>query len=148
MGLWACLPIPQALRVPVHYLQEIGSFRSCFCSGAGLTTWLVTALGLGLMAGRADGIRFGLVLGLLLGFGLSIEETAWLRYVLSKGWLALHGRLPWSLMGFLGDARQRGVLRQAGAFYQFRHIELQHRLANRDTDKQQANSAAPTAADQ
>ena len=82
----------------MHYLQEIGSFRSCFCSGAGLTTWLVTALGLGLMAGRADGIRFGLVLGLLLGFGLSIEETAWLRYVLSKGWLALHGRLPWSLI--------------------------------------------------
>ena len=29
----------------------------------------------------------------LLGFGLSIEETAWLRYVLSKGWLALHGGL-------------------------------------------------------
>ena len=147
MGLWACLPIPQALRVPVHYLQEIGSFRSCFCSGPGSRLGLLPRSGLGSWLG-ADGIRFGLVLGLLLGFGLSIEETAWLRYVLSKGWLPLHGRLPWSLTGFLGDARQRGVLRQAGAFYQFRHIELQHRLANRDTDKQQANSAAPTAADQ
>jgi hypothetical protein len=39
-------------------------------------------------------------------------------------------------MGFLADAHQRGVLRQAGAVYQFRHIELQHRLANRDADKQ------------
>ena len=39
-------------------------------------------------------------------------------------------RLPWQLMAFLADAHQRGVLRQAGAVYQFRHIELQHRLAN------------------
>jgi hypothetical protein len=39
-------------------------------------------------------------------------------------------------MGFLADAHQRGVLRQAGAVYQFRHIELQRRLANRDADKQ------------
>jgi hypothetical protein len=34
-------------------------------------------------------------------------------------------------MGFLADAHRRGVLRQAGAVYQFRHIELQHRLATR-----------------
>ncbi len=36
----------------------------------------------------------------------------------------------------IADAHQRGVLRQAGAVYQFRHIELQHRLANRDAGKQ------------
>jgi hypothetical protein len=34
-------------------------------------------------------------------------------------------------MRFLADAHQRGILRQAGAVYQFRHIELQHRLATR-----------------
>ena len=45
-----------------------------------------------------------------------------------------------ALMGFLADAHRRGVLRQAGAVYQFRHIELQHRLANRDANEQQANS--------
>ena len=33
-------------------------------------------------------------------------------------------------MRFLKDAHRRGVLRQEGAVYQFRHIELQHRLAN------------------
>jgi hypothetical protein len=50
-------------------------------------------------------------------------------------------------MGFLADAHKRGVLRQAGAVYQFRHIELQHRLANRDAGKRQADlSAAPPAA--
>jgi hypothetical protein len=32
-------------------------------------------------------------------------------------------------MEFLADAHQRGILRQAGPIYQFRHIELQHRLA-------------------
>ena len=48
-------------------------------------------------------------------------------------------RLPWQLMSFLADAHRRGVLRQAGAVYQFRHIELQHRLANRDADSQQAS---------
>jgi hypothetical protein len=45
-------------------------------------------------------------------------------------WLALRGRLPWRLMRFLADAHvHRGVLRQAGAFYQFRHAELQRHLA-------------------
>jgi hypothetical protein len=39
-------------------------------------------------------------------------------------------------MGFLNDAYKRGVLRQAGAVYQFRHIELQHRLATRPSVRQ------------
>jgi hypothetical protein len=34
-------------------------------------------------------------------------------------------------MAFLSDAHARGVLRQAGAFYQFRSIELQRQLARR-----------------
>jgi hypothetical protein len=34
-------------------------------------------------------------------------------------------------MTFLADAHQRGVLRQAGAVYEFRHVELQRRLATR-----------------
>ena len=34
-------------------------------------------------------------------------------------------------MDFLTDAHKRGVLRQAGAVYQFRHVELQHRLATK-----------------
>jgi hypothetical protein len=52
-------------------------------------------------------------------------------------------------MDFLADAHKRGVLRQAGAVYQFRHIELQYRLANRDAGEQPANSpaAVPAAGD-
>jgi hypothetical protein len=35
-------------------------------------------------------------------------------------------------MGFLADAhQQRGVLRQTGSVYQFRHADLQRRLATR-----------------
>ncbi|MFI6358668.1 hypothetical protein ACIBJF_40075 [Streptomyces sp. NPDC050743] len=32
-------------------------------------------------------------------------------------------------MAFLDDAHRRGVLRQAGAVYQFRHARLQEQLA-------------------
>jgi hypothetical protein len=105
-----------------------------------LLIWLVSAVALGLaggylfalVSGLALGVVVGLVGGPVLGFGLSAVQMAWPSYVLTKGWLALRHRLPWSLMAFLADAHRRGVLRQSGAVYQFRHIELQHRLATRD----------------
>jgi hypothetical protein len=76
-----------------------------------------------LLATITDIITFGLLAVIL--------ETAWLSYMLARGWLAFHHHLPWPLMSFLADAHKRGVLRQAGTVYQFRHIELQHRLATR-----------------
>ncbi|MBL7630134.1 hypothetical protein I7412_23805 [Frankia sp. CN6] len=58
--------------------------------------------------------------------------TVWGWFAVARWWLAVRGRLPWRLMAFLADAHEkRGVLRQVGAVYQFRHIELQRRLANR-----------------
>ncbi|MFC5103265.1 hypothetical protein [Kibdelosporangium philippinense] len=44
-------------------------------------------------------------------------------------WLALRGHLPWRLIPFLEDAHQRGVLRQNGGVYQFRHARLRDHLA-------------------
>jgi hypothetical protein len=41
----------------------------------------------------------------------------------------LTGRLPWRLPEFLDDAYRRGVLRRAGAVYQFRHARLQEHFA-------------------
>ena len=77
-----------------------------------------------------------------------MRHTAWPSYVLTIRWLAFRHRLPRPLMSFLADAHKRGLLRQAGAVYQFRHIELQHRLANRDASGEDVNSlAAPPAAD-
>ncbi|MFE4059367.1 helix-turn-helix domain-containing protein [Streptomyces sp. NPDC059096] len=56
--------------------------------------------------------------------------TAWGQWLtLSRFWLPMTRRLPWDTVAFLEDAYQRGVLRQAGAVYQFRHIRLQRHLA-------------------
>lgn len=51
------------------------------------------------------------------------------RYDEARAWLFARGRMPWRIMRFLADAHRRGVLRQMGAVYQFRHIRLQERLA-------------------
>jgi NACHT domain len=100
---------------------------------------LVVGLMVGLGVGFAFGIGFPLAYALIVGFssglayGLVITtlRTAWPSYALALAWLAARHRLPWSLTAFLADAHRRGVLRQAGAVYQFRHRELQRRLASR-----------------
>ena len=106
---------------------------------------VTTAIGPG--PGLAAGLTTGLAVAFVAGCGLSVRRTAWPSYMLTKGWLALRHRLPWSLKDFLADAHRRGVLRQAGPVYQFRHIELQHRLASRNTGKRKMDlSALPSAA--
>lgn len=79
----------------------------------------------------------GVVLWLLLPgtlFAMFVVLTrAWPRFVVARWWLALRGWLPWRLLGFLADARQREILRQSGGTYQFRHIPLQEALAGQQT---------------
>lgn len=89
------------------------------------------------------GLTFGIVTGaaswLALWFSIPVwREAQWGSYLISKEWLAFRRLLPWRLMSFLDDAHFRGVLRQVGGRYQFRHIGLQHRLAARH------KSAAPS----
>jgi NACHT domain len=62
-------------------------------------------------------------------FFLGGEAGAWQRYYEARFRLAIRGRLPWRALTFLADAHRRGVLRQAGAVYEFRHIRLQEQLA-------------------
>ena len=82
---------------------------------------------LGLLAGLVFGIEGAFGGG--LGYGLSF--TAWGQWVaLSRIWLPLTGRLPWAVVAFLDDAHERGVLRRAGAVYQFRHARLEGHLAH------------------
>jgi hypothetical protein len=67
---------------------------------------------------------------LALGVGVwSCAVSAWGRYGAARFWLAAGGHLPWRLTRFLRDAHRRGVLRQSGGFYRFRHLALQHELA-------------------
>lgn len=78
---------------------------------------------LGGVAGVVAGVTFAV---------LGSPEAAWPTYGIARVWLALRRQLPWQFMTFLADAHRRGFLRQAGAVCQFRHIELQHRLASRE----------------
>lgn len=79
-------------------------------------------------------MAFGLIGGLGGGLAYALCMTAWGRWlVFARVWLPLTGRLPWALLAFLEDAYRRGVLRRAGAVYQFRHARLQDHLANRFT---------------
>ena len=55
--------------------------------------------------------------------------SAWQRFLLVRLLLAGSRHTPLRLMTFLDEAHDRGVLRQAGGFYQFRHGRLQDRLA-------------------
>ncbi|GGS29218.1 BTAD domain-containing putative transcriptional regulator [Actinokineospora fastidiosa] len=77
-------------------------------------------------AALATGTIFG------LGVGLTVcVARAWGTFAFTRLWLAAHGHIPLDFMTFLDDAHRRGVLRQVGAVYQFRHARLQERLAAR-----------------
>ncbi len=78
----------------------------------------------GVGAGLSYGITFGCAVG-----AVTMLPRAWGTYTVNRTWLALRGHLPWRLMAFLTDAHRRGVLRQSGGVYQFRHARLQNHLA-------------------
>ncbi|MFF6813258.1 NACHT domain-containing protein [Streptomyces sp. NPDC012403] len=61
----------------------------------------------------------------------AVSVSAWGVFAAARvrPWLA--GQVPWELMDFLEDAHRRGILRQSGAYYRFRHARLQKRLAGR-----------------
>ncbi|TXS35124.1 NACHT domain-containing protein [Streptomyces sp. uw30] len=59
----------------------------------------------------------------------TLALSAWGRLLTVRVWFGITGRLPWRLLTFLKDAHARGVLRQTGALYQFRHLRLQERLS-------------------
>ncbi|SEQ82483.1 hypothetical protein SAMN05216188_105235 [Lentzea xinjiangensis] len=100
-----------------------------------------------LLAGSFGGFLFGVALGVsgampigfvvLSGVGFAAIGvvalalgSAWGEFCLARMWFALRGELPWRLLAFLDDGHERGLLRQSGAAYQFRHARLQDRLAS------------------
>jgi hypothetical protein len=74
---------------------------------------------------------YGIALGLVIWLAIALSH-AWPQYLITAGWLAARGRLPWRLASFLVEARDLQVLRQRGGAYQFSHARLQDRLASRD----------------
>ncbi|MFI7541552.1 NACHT domain-containing protein [Actinoplanes sp. NPDC049599] len=83
---------------------------------------------------------FLLILCVLIGGG-AIALSAWGQFCVARVVLAVCRRTPLRLMRFLGEAHDRGVLRQAGGIYQFRHNLLQDHLAAAPTGS--AGPAAP-----
>lgn len=104
-----------------------------------------------LPTGRADpfiiissGIATGLVSGIVIGLIYGFYHSASPKFFIINGCLALRGKLPWRLRTFLNDAMERGVLRNMGADYQFRHKLLQDFLAT-SPPKKQAAARSPSA---
>ena len=66
------------------------------------------------------------------GVGGALTSTgsffAWAQFAPFHLYFVCRRELPWRLMVFLGDAAELGILRQAGAYFQFRHAEVQERL--------------------
>ncbi len=130
--------------------------------GVGLTVGLVIAAMGGIPVGVATGMAVGLVPGLVAALVVALggrsgaersaaglASNAWGWSLVSRCWLALADKLLWRLMTFLNDAHQRGVLRQTGAVYQFRHARLQDHLATQllySSEAEQRPNPRPTRA--
>jgi len=105
-----------------------------FAVGSGLVLWLMS-VAFGLVGGRTipDAITFAAPLPVFFPVFL-VPLSAWGRWLIfTRLWLPATGKLPWPVMGFLVDAHRRGVLRQAGGVYQYRHARLRDRLATRSS---------------
>jgi hypothetical protein len=84
------------------------------------------------------GLAVGRAVRSLSGFGV----CAWWQWILlSRTWLPLTRRLPWSVMSFLADAHERGLLRRVGPVYEFRHALLRDHLASTPRTPMRIDSA-------
>jgi hypothetical protein len=87
-------------------------------------------------AGIAFGVVYGAALGPLFGaialasltISVAVTVSMWGAFSVSRVWLALAEKMPIRIMIFLDEAYRRGVLRQVGGSYQFRHTELKEAL--------------------
>ncbi|WP_461027039.1 NACHT domain-containing protein [Streptomyces sparsus] len=115
-----------------------GNFRGEFafifvvCAFEGFVFGVVYGLTADIGVGHTVALGFaaGLVLGLVLGFMLGVASTRYLALLLcTRRWWAQGVWLPFRLGRFLDWCCEAGLMRTAGAGYQFRHRELQGFLA-------------------
>ena len=128
-----------ALQAPVKIESAGGPFellatdrRLALAGGAVAGVLSGAAIGclIGFGQGPLVGLGFAVVACVTIWLGGAISVTAWGQWLICGRLLRpLSGELPWRTRAFLRDAHDRGVLRQSGAFYQFRHILLQELYA-------------------
>jgi hypothetical protein len=134
LGLGLVLGLVRPADEPPAPGSSLGSDRLATLFAAAMVS-VAFVLVAGIATGRGGGVASipgGVALGLICGVPLALGVAAarpWAAYRLAHLSLAVRGRLPWRLFAFLADAHRLGVLRQAGAVYQFRHARLQDHLA-------------------
>jgi transcriptional regulator with XRE-family HTH domain len=135
-GLMAGLEAPVDIRSAVSPADLLRTNRAIVVIeflGFGLVLGIAHLLVLAITLGHVIPAAYplDLILGPVIGLVIGTSLTAWGQWlVFAQVWLPLTGRLPWSVAAFLDDACRRGVLRQVGAVYQFRHARLQTQLTN------------------
>jgi hypothetical protein len=98
----------------------------------GLIVGLLTNPLKGAVAGLVSGIAAVAFGAVLTGFRPEKMPGAglrWIPFTIARISLATSRRIPPGLFRFLEDAHARGVLRQTGAVYQFRHARVRDHLA-------------------
>lgn len=93
-----------------------------------------------------DGLGIGIASGLVVGLTFGVYHAASPEFRVITAFMAMRGKAPWRFKHFLDEAYRLTVLRQSGAAYQFRHIELQRRLASRYESSQNKPVAGDTGA--
>ncbi|MBP2326586.1 hypothetical protein JOF56_006971 [Kibdelosporangium banguiense] len=94
-----------------------------------------SALSRGLARGVVVAVAAAPAIGVVSAFALlatvvagSFAHTAWGKFLVARSYFAVTGQLPWRLAAFLVESHERGILRQVGPVYEFRHARLQTRL--------------------
>ncbi len=141
LGVWGSATVGSPTATPRRLHRQ--DVRYGLVSGLGPCLLLVLIGGLvgglylgrvfGLMSGVAFGLMFGVAFGIISGVAFGFRSAASGRLRLAEAVLRRrHGGVRF--LSFLDTASARQVLRQAGATYQFRHADLQDRLADRFSD--------------
>jgi hypothetical protein len=133
-------------------LAEAAASPARLLAGDRGTFWLVALVGgtaFGVGAGLGVRPEVGVAGALAVGLTAASLQASWLPFVITCMWCAATGRLPGLVMPFLARAHSRDILRQVGGVYEFRHVELQRRLAREyfsNHPPQQRNTLARTVA--
>ncbi|MFF8841659.1 NACHT domain-containing protein [Streptomyces sp. NPDC015127] len=107
---------------------------------AALATWQADA-GRGRVGAAEWAVAAGGCAAAVAVCGMSLSASG--AFAAARVWPWLTGQLPWDLLAFLDDAHRRGILRQSGAYYRFRHARLQERLMGRTEAPPDPRAPAP-----